>query len=296
MSLVESFGTDVQCGRSRMRNVVFTICNYVGDECDKIAAWNQVNYFACGQEVCPKTFTPHLQGYMEFKQPVMLQTIRNKISMKIRCFERRGTAEQAIKYALKDGEGLRTQGTPSKQGERTDLAGPIELIQSGGSMKQVAQTFPEQFVKFNRGLRELKNILIEPRKEKPTVTVLYGATGTGKSLTARKILNDSPYVWGPEQEKWFDGYEGEKDVIFEEYRGQLPFGQMLRLLDRYDCKVQYKGGMCQFAATNIVITSPVHPSEWYKNLSDDEGKMDQLFRRITEIRELVPDLDLRELD
>lgn len=68
----------------------------------------------------------------------------------------------------------------------------------------------------------------------------------------------------------------------EEFRGQLPLGFMLSLTDRYDCKVQYKGGMVDFAATRIAITSPVHPSQWYRQETLAEGdKLEQLLRRVT---------------
>eukprot|EP00959_Pyramimonas_sp_CCMP1952_P383736 8041931-Pyramimonas_sp.AAC.2 len=37
-------------------------------------------------------------------------------------------------------------------------------------------------------------------------------------------------------------------VIKEEFRGQLPFSMLMRLLDRYDCRVEFKGGSAQFIA------------------------------------------------
>ncbi len=270
---------------AKVRHVCFTLHDYVGDEVAKLREWSQVSYGIVGREVCPDTGRPHLQGYIEFKQQVLLSTLKNKISQKIHVEERRGTAQQASKYCEKEDD-YDEWGDISEQGRRTDLDIVTAEIVGGARMRTVARSHPEAYVKFHKGLRSLQATLIEPRDEVPTVTVLYGDTGVGKSRHARELTDDR-YVWGPEQDKWFDGYEGQKDVIFEEFRGQLPFGQMLRMLDRYDCKVQYKGGLCEFAATNIVITSPVHPREWYTNLTADEGKMDQLLRRITTIKHVV---------
>jgi hypothetical protein len=45
--------------------------------------------------------------------------------------------------------------------------------------------------------------------------------------------------------------------------------------------VQVKGGMRQFVADTIYITSPKHPDEWYKD--DGSDKLNQLKRRITTI-------------
>lgn len=268
-------------GSHRIRHVCFTLNNYDGTEIEKMKAWGQISYCVVGHEVGAQG-TPHLQGYMEFKQQVLLSTAKNKISSKFHIAERRGTPQQAKDYAIKDGNNVHEWGVMSQQGKRTDLMIACELITGGSRLKEVATQHPDTFVKFHKGLKALQTVLIEPRNEVPEVIVYYGETGTGKSHTAR-LETEDPYVWGPEQEKWFDGYEGQKHVIFEEFRGQLQFGQMLRLLDRYDCKVQYKGGMCEFAATKIIITSPVHPSQWYKCLGEEEGKLDQLLRRITRV-------------
>jgi len=89
----------------------------------------------------------------------------------------------------------------------------------------------------------------------------------------------------PAREKWFDGYDGHAHVIMEEFRGQLSIGMMLTMLDRYECPVQNKGGTVEFCPTDIVITSPVHPDEWYSDNVNDKIK-EQLLRRITKIIDL----------
>ncbi len=264
----------------RARNFCFTLNNYTGEEIAILREWDVVRYASIGREIGKKTGTPHLQGYLEFNSPVKASTLYAKIG-KCYCRARYKPALAAARYTKKDKD-FEEWGILSEQGKRSDLAGPVEDIVAGKSMREVAKKYPEQYVKFHKGFRALKCELIEPRNELPTVTVLWGSTGCGKSREARKMTNN-PYVWGPEQDHWFCGYEGQKDVIFEEFRGQLQFGRLLRLLDRYDCKVQYKGGMCEFAATNIVITSPVHPDNWYF-MDGNDGKIAQLFRRITKIQ------------
>lgn len=275
----------------------------------KLRAWRGVTYMVYGVEAGEQG-TQHLQGYCEFSNQKDFETIRKILEN--HHFEARfkkSTAQQAANYCKKgeqskaeweahniDGEnyGLNAQvtewGEISEQGKRNDLSPACEMIKEGATMKQVAQEHPEMFVKYNKGLLALKCILLEPRDEVPEVRVFYGSTGTKKSLSARQWLGfakseDPPYVWHPQCEKWFDGYEGQKKVIFEEFRGQLPFGFLLSLTDRHDCKVQYKGGIMEFVATKICFTSPIHPNEWYKQ-EDLRGKerIDQMIRRITYIK------------
>jgi len=263
---------------SKARNICFTVNNYAENEMEALEQWKQVTYLIYGKEV-GESGTSHLQGYLELKTSVPFTTLKKKIP-RAHMEARKGTAQQAADYCKKDGDYVE-KGEISQQGKRTDIEMATDMIVEGAKMKEVALANPPVYVKFHKGLHAFKSIILDPRNEAPTVTVLYGKTGTGKSKTAREITTD-PYVWGPEQGHWFDGYEGQKDVILEEFRGQLTLGMVLRLLDRYDCKVQYKGGMIQFVATNIVITSPTHPQDWYESIGND--KTDQLMRRITEIK------------
>lgn len=266
---------------SSARNICFTLNNYGPTEIDAFASWDQITYLVYGKEIS-STGTPHLQGYVEFSTNKKFVTITKKLP-RAHLEARKGTAKQASDYCKKEDPNYIEIGTISNQGKRTDIEGATEMIINGSKMRDVALASPSVYVKFHRGLHAFKAITLLPRNTQPTITVLYGKTGTGKSKLAREMVED-PYVWGPEQGHWFDGYEGQTEVILEEFRGQLTFGMLLRLLDRYDCKVQYKGGMIEFVATSIIITSPTHPRDWYETIGDD--KIDQLMRRISEIKML----------
>lgn len=266
---------------TQTRNFCFTINNHTDDDIALFKDWNQISYAVYGREV-GESGTPHIQGYIELKSPKKFTTLK-KFFPRAHLEARKGTAQEASDYCMKDGD-FETIGKISHQGNRTDISGSTDLIQQGASMKEVAIYNPTVFVKYHKGLYAFHSILLEPRDEPPVVYVLYGRTGTGKSRQAREITQN-PYVWCPQQGQWFDGYEGQDHTIFEEFRGQFPLGMMLSILDRYDCRVQYKGGSIQFRSNKIVITSPVHPREWYQDMAND--KVDQLMRRITEIKMLV---------
>ena len=300
---------------AQARNCCFTKNNYEDAEAfvGTLQKWKRVTYAAIGAEV-GEGGTPHLQGYLEFNGPVEWSTIHKKLPgahTLARYFN--ATADQAAKYCKKGEQphkeweelkeagpnyGLKAKiwewGEITQQGKRNDLSPTCDMIKQGVPMKEVAAEHPEVFVKYHKGLIALQCILIQPRDEVPDVTVYYGGTGVGKSRIAREQLPTPRYVWHPQQSQWFDGYAGERNVLFEEFRGQIPFGMILSLLDRYDCKIQYKGGMCEFAGTKIALTSPVHPREWYK---PDElathDKIDQLLRRITKIVNLDEQLEKR---
>lgn len=261
------------------RAVCWTLHNYKSTE---IRTPDWVSYICFGEEKGKKGETPHLQGYAEFSKNATWRQIKGwfeTLDPPDAHFERRlGTQKQAVDYTKKEGDNWFESGTLKQQGKRSDLDECVDMIKAGAKMKDIAVTHPREFVKYHRGFKALKAELIEPRTEKPKVTVLYGPTGTGKSHTAREIAGADRWVWTPDRGNWFDGYQGEKNAVFEEFRGQLPLGSMLTLLDKYECPVQYKGGTTEFAATNIIITSPTHPKDWYSSVGAD--KIDQLLRRL----------------
>jgi len=270
---------------SRSRCYAITYNNYTEDCLERLKIEPRLSYCVFGKEIGKECSTPHLQGYVQFKEKIAFSTVCSLLNNKAHIEPAIASDASNYDYCTKDDNLFFEYGTRKKQGKRNDIHSACQMIQEGHSMKEVALSNPVPYVKYHRGFEKYKSLMIEPRNEMPEVIVLYGLTGTGKSRTARQMLPDA-YVWGPEQGKWFDGYEGQEECIFEEFRGQLPFGMLLRLLDRYDCRVETKGSTIQFVATKIVITSPVHPNYWYQMFESSDDKIDQLLRRVKEVKEL----------
>lgn len=265
------------------RNFCFTINNYSETSLDALKSIDTLRYCIAGREV-GENGTSHLQGYCELTKQISFDNLKLLIPT-AHIEKRMGTPQQASDYCRKDGDIFFEFGSMSKPGKRSDIHDAVDLLVSGSSIREMAMEHPAPYIKYHRGFEKFKSLLIEPRNEPPEVSVLYGPTGSGKSRQARELLSN-PYIWGPEQGKWFDGYEGQEECIFEEFRGQLPFGMILRLLDRYDCRVETKGSTIQFVATKIVLTSPVHPREWYTMFEHNDDKVEQLLRRLTSIKKL----------
>jgi len=264
------------------RNVCITINNYDDDTLTAIKAYEGIRYAIYGYEVGDSN-TPHIQGYIEFTKSIRFSTLK-KLIPTAHIENRKGSSKQASDYCKKDNK-YEEYGTQAEQGKRTDLHEVATMLQEGSTIRQTGLTYPEQYIKYHKGIEKFKALLIEPRDEEPDIIVLWGLSGTGKSRQAREMVTE-PYIHHPQQGVWFDGYEGQTSVIFEEFRGQFPYGMLLSLTDRYDCKVQFKGGMIEFCATTIIFTSPTHPCNWYPSLEGSD-KIDQLLRRIKKIIKLT---------
>lgn len=228
--------------------------------------------------------TPHLQGYVLFDNPTTLGQVK-LLHARAHWEPRKGTHEQARDYCTKSNthvEGPFQFGTEPRPGKRTDLDSLKEAIDAGSTESDLWEINFSAMVKFNRGIREYKRIKTGNRTWKTEVTVLWGPTGTGKTMSAQESLPRA--FWKrPDSgaNSWWDGYDGHEDVIIDEFYGWIRWDLLLRLLDRYPLLVDTKGGAVSFVARRIIITSNAHPSDWFHY--DGKKQYATLHRRLDRI-------------
>lgn len=109
--------------------------------------------------------------------------------------------------------------------------------------------------------------------------VHYGAPGAGKS-TALRMDDPDVYVKMPNS-KWWDGYSGQKIVVFNDFTGAwFKFHDLMAIFDPYPLMVETKGGHVQLLATEFRISSNYPPLGWY---SAKCGPFSALNRRLTKV-------------
>ncbi|KAI3632021.1 hypothetical protein MIR68_009857 [Amoeboaphelidium protococcarum] len=111
-----------------------------------------------------------------------------------------------------------------------------------------------------------------------SVKVFYGVSGSGKTFGAVQQLGDEYYDKLPTTKFW-DGYKGEKKVLIDEFRGEIGVSHLLKWCDKYKCCVETKGAGYPLNAEEIIITSNLHPNEWWPAL--DETTKAAFLRRVT---------------
>jgi len=229
-----------------------------------------IRYLIQQKEICPTTQRLHIQGYIEFDK---MMTIRQTKQILGECHleKRRGSQEDAVKYCSKPetrapGETPFTWGKKAQQGERTDLAKAAKLIEEGVEVKDIIQR-DGRMLRYINHLIKYKEITEKPRnRDDPVfVEVIVGEPGCGKT---RSVYDKEPDLFVlPEQQgssMWFDGYQGQEAVLFDDFYGGIKYSTMLRLLDRYPLKVPIKGGYTQWKPKRIYITSNQTIDNWYK--------------------------------
>ena len=233
-------------------------------------------YLVVGKEV-GENQTPHLQGFIYYENPRSFKSMK-KLLLRAHIEPAKGTPLQASDYCKKDGN-FYEYGKLPNQGKRTDLDEVRDIVKTTGSMREVVMTAKSyQSVR----MAEIMLKFYEPKRDwEPYVKWYFGSTCVGKSRQARLDFSGQDYYTTMADGKWFEGYDGQENVIIDDFREDfMPYKKLLQFLDRYEYRVETKGGSRQLRARNITITCPSHPNELFKNIDEDNK---QLLRRINEI-------------
>lgn len=227
--------------------------------------------YLVGQFERGESGTLHLQFCGFWKRAIRFDTIkrilpRANISNVI-------DQEGAIAYCQKEDTRLfgpfesGTRPDPPAQGKRSDLSAAVETAKATLSLKRVAQDHPEAFIRYARGFSTFITTLEQGRdpSQRNKVVIYYGIPGSGKTWSAhdqaKQETTTGVYIKPPG--RWWDQYEGQDTVIFDDFTGDYPYHELLKVLDRYECRVEYKGGIKQLTAKTFYLTSNKHPEIWY---------------------------------
>lgn len=95
---------------------------------------------------------------------------------------------------------------------------------------------------------------------KPLVVWIFGPTGSGKSALAYYLCGEERYRKCGKLE-WFDGYKGQKNVTFDDFRKpNVEWSFLLNLLDWYKVDdLPVKGSFTSWRPKLVVFTCPNHP-------------------------------------
>lgn len=94
------------------------------------------------------------------------------------------------------------------------------------------------------------------------VELHYGQSRTGKSTGVRRAYPDA-YWKSPG--KWWDGLTDETTIVFDDFDGSwFTCSELLRILNPFTYRVEAKGSSFNLQALHFVITSNIHPSDWYR--------------------------------
>lgn len=262
----------------KCRGMVWTSFNV---DCPPEFDEGKMRYLVYGTEVCPKTERRHLQGYVYWRNP----RSHNNVCKIWKCWVRpaKGTPDQARTYCIKDGTYVEFGELPS-QGKRTDLDTLSRKILAGEvSVDKILESEPMTYHMYGRTLNRLEDLYMSRkwRTEMTTCDWLVGPTGVGKSHIAYENFHpDTHYDLEISDKGWWEDYKQQDTVIINDFRGQINYDNLLKLVDKWPCKVPRRGHAPRpFMSKKIIITCPMTPEEVYWR-RDDKDDIAQLLRRV----------------
>lgn len=265
----------------RARHTCWTLNNWTEQDLESVRSYakSQPRYMCWSQEIADSG-TPHLQGYVAWNNPRSLEKFKAEVSKKLHYEPyTNGSAQQNRNYCLgmvekkgfKQNPTFEEVGELPKQGERTDWRQAVEQINTGAHVHDVVQTQP-QLLPAIRALERFKQLALKPKHRNVEVIYLTGAAGTGKSKWA---WDNYPDLYSKPDGAWFDGYTGQTTLLLDDYYGDIPYPQFLKITDRYPLQVPVKGGFVHAQWERVIITSNHTIDKFYQ-------VTDALKRRIKE--------------
>lgn len=258
--------------------------------------WNEKDMLCLrGQlEKCPSTGRLHWQFYVKFKNAKRPKGAGNACSCE-------GAHMEPRKFKIKDGDmenyGLKSESSIEgtqftfgdeeiTQGTRTDLKSMCREILDGKCLADIAQEYPEQYVKYHNGIKSLKYLSFQKRNWIMDVRIYWGPPGSGKTSKVYKEFGIDN-VFSKMENKWYDGYNGEECLLIDDFNpldDWIKFKTLLKLTDSYPFTVETKNGTVNFCSKVIIFTCNEDPKNWFSWLTPkDKGAWD---RRITKIEEI----------
>ena len=261
----------------RARNWVFTINHYRDFPKELPSGPPPVAYLCFGKEVS-QNGTPHLQGYVSFK---------NAVYRPSRFFEQygnghfsmaRGSADENAEYCAKEGQftefGIRPQ-SRADQGHHGALGGPMGArgarrrgeveIERWEDAWRCAKEGRVEEIPADIRLRHYTTITKVAAKYKKTParlarldnTWIVGPPATGKSTY---VHNMYPGAYKKGFTKWWCGFreddEGHLTVLLDDLHPRWAEKDLLKnWADVFPFVAEYKGGSMQIRPARIVVTS-----------------------------------------
>jgi len=281
--------TKHQMAGKRSRGWCFTLNNYIQEDCQKVLNL-EADYVVCGKEKGEAKATPHLQGYMYWKNAKAFSTVK-KILPKAHWETAKGTAESNRIYCSKEEDLLLEKGTiPMDQREKgakgSEFWNEVKEKAVNGQLEELPSKVYLQMYRTLVAVQKDHMKKCAPLAE-TTGEWWYGPSGSGKSKTARETYPDA-YIKGVN--KWWDGYRGEEVVIIEDldkYNVSMG-GDLKRWCDHYSFPAEIKGGGMNIRPKKIIITSQYDIGEIW----EDKATVDALERRCKKVKFVVAGADV----
>jgi len=278
----------------KARALTFTLNNYSEVHIQSLKEAEWIVYGICGEERAGSvaTGTPHLQGYIQFKRKRIkgvTDKLESLLGVRPHCEIAMGNLAQNQVYCRKEADkpwgNVHEWGEASYSGKRTDIDELYNMARSDRTKIDCADEAMGTMIRYVKGFEKVREWHNEAEAEEFRTVQCYvhsGPTGSGKTRAAMEHKEDerAPFKIQGDQLAWWDGYEGQKTIVIDEYSNDVKVTKLLGLLDGYKLRLPVKGGFTYARWTTVHITTNLKKSEVHEAAKDEHKAA--LNRRVTE--------------
>jgi len=288
IELIYAFADDPQhtllptMASGRGRGWCFTLNNYTEKELNDLRS-KDFAYIIFGREV-GASGTPHLQGYVHFKNTRLLKQVKAILGPRYHIERRMGSLSQAIDYCKKDGEYTEIGRKPLDQKEKGDLEktrwATLYALAEKGDWDNIKTEFPKEAIIHGPRLMALHRPECKPIDGPLQHEWWVGPTGSGKSKLVWELY---PKHYAKPLNKWWDGYQFENTVVIEEWapRNECTASSLKIWADRYPFTCEVKGAVLpKIRPQKLIVLSNYTIAQCFPQKEDQ----DPLLRRFKVIK------------
>ena len=221
----------------------------------------------------------------------------------------RGTHQENRDYIRKEGRWRDSEKSETNKPETFEESGELpeesdrrvkqtekimSMLHDGATDAEILRECPGAMLHLPRIEQARQTLLEEEQRTKfreLTVTYIWGESGVGKTRSVMEkhgyenVYRVTNYVHP------FDGYKGQKVILFDEFRSSLPLTEMLCYLDGYPVPLPCRYADRMACYTEVYIISNIPLEKQYPNVQLEEpASFDAFKRRLTSVYRMLPTL------
>lgn len=242
-----------------------------------------VRYWCMCDEVGAENGTPHTHLYVVFQNSVMFETIHKRF-YGVRIDNSKGNNQQCRDYVRKEGKWVDDpkkdtnladtfeewgELPPDRSRQETQSERIMQMVRDGKSNADILAEIPTAFSKLHY-IEQARQTLLHDKYKNTwrdlAVTYLWGIAGAGKTRSVMDNYGYSNVYQVTNYEHPFDGYDGQKVIIFEEFRSSLKIEDMLKYLDGYPLSLPCRYADKVACYTTVYIISNIPMEQQYPNV------------------------------
>lgn len=236
-------------------------------------------YAVAALEEAPETLHEHIHCFIQYKRSVELYVTKVCGAHVERC---RADNFRNMEYVIKDGNIIWEEGSRPEKHMGKEIKVEDAMSMNAEDYKKITVNQLPRVVEAKRIMRNLWK-KEHPYYQFPKVVWSWGPTGTGKSWDANHVDNIHSLAY---ENRFFTGFTDFDTFLIDDFRGAIPYNLLLNLTDQYQNMYEFniKGGHDVWECKEMWITSSMPPEWIYRQQVNKVDSINQLLRRITEIR------------